>query len=289
MPTKVLVISGVAHCGSTFLGRLLGELDGFFFAGGVHLSAASLEREWACGCGEQHRVCPVWTGVYEAAFAGTASAPSELGLPRRDERALALLRPAHPARLAAQRAAFGRLFAALPAQTGARVVVDSSKAPGYARFLAGVEGVDLRILHLVRDPRATVHSWLREQEGRSGGPRFGPAAVAAVWSVWNPAIELAFRRGRYLRLRHEDLVADPEAGVRRILELVEEDVPQLPLRDGRHVELGAAHVIAGNPNRFERGTVEVRRDDAWREAGGGWQRQVSALTWPLRLRYGYPK
>jgi hypothetical protein len=36
------------------------------------------------------------------------------------------------------------------------------------------------------------------------------------------------------------------------------------------------------------GPATIRRDDAWRTAAGyDGRRTIAALTWPVRLRYGY--
>ena len=56
------------------------------------------------------------------------------------------------------------LYEAIAEVARARVVVDSSKLPTYAMLLDGIEGVDVRVAHLVRDPRAAAFSWQRKKE-----------------------------------------------------------------------------------------------------------------------------
>ena len=59
------------------------------------------------------------------------------------------------------------------------------------------------------------------------------------------------------------------------------------VHDGQ-VDLRVSHTVAGNPGRLETGTIPLRLDDAWRDAlPDGARRTVTALTWPLLLRYGY--
>jgi hypothetical protein len=58
--------------------------------------------------------------------------------------------------------------------------------------------------------------------------------------------------------------------------------------DGSRLVLGAHHSVGGNPMRFSRGTVEVRLDDAWRDALPARDRRiVTVLTWPLLVAYRY--
>ncbi len=62
---KVLYIAGVGRSGSTILGALLGQVEGFFFAGEL---GALFERvaERLCGCGEMVEECRLWREVFDA-------------------------------------------------------------------------------------------------------------------------------------------------------------------------------------------------------------------------------
>jgi hypothetical protein len=52
--------------------------------------------------------------------------------------------------------------------------------------------------------------------------------------------------------------------------------------------LGANHIVAGNPSRFETGPVAVRADDEWRRRlPRRSQLLVALLTMPLLRRFGY--
>jgi hypothetical protein len=293
-PVKVLYIAGVSHCGSTFLGALLGQVDGFFFAGELAHTARSLERGHACGCGLPLAECPVWQAIFAGAF-GSDGGPELLRLDHDDERARAAIRDLVRERRGAPRSAalaragdaFASTLRAIRDTTGAAVVVDSSKSPAYGRLLESTSGIDLRVLHLVRDPRATAWSWQKTPELNAR-----PPAVALIWDVWNPLIELlwARRRDRYLRLRYEDFATRPRETIDRILAFVGEPREELPFLTEREVQLDDTHSVEGNPSRFRTGRVEVRLDDQWltrREFRG--RRAVGALTLPLRLRYRYPR
>jgi hypothetical protein len=92
-------------------------------------------------------------------------------------------------------------------------------------------------------------------------------------------------------LRYEDFVADPSGTVARVvaeLGLVLEDGALE--RIGPHeVDLPESHGLAGNPSRFQVGSVSLRADEAWRRGlGAREQRIVTAATAPLLLRYHYP-
>jgi hypothetical protein len=156
--------------------------------------------------------------------------------------------------------------------------------------LQQAEGVEISVLHLVRDPRGVVNSRLRSEERRGRALSPAPAGFALVWVVWNGLIELVWRRKPYLRLRYEDFVAQPEAALTRIAAVVGERPSGMPFVAPDRAELAATHSIAGNRNRFQTGDVHVRLDDEWLRAerfSAADRRAVTALTWPLRLRYRY--
>jgi len=194
------------------------------------------------------------------------------------------------------RASLSRLYAAIAEVTGSRVVVDSSKLPGYADLLAATPGIDLRVLHLVRDPRAAAYSWstpkqLHDGAARAQMERIGPAKSALLWDLWNGAAAGLRHRVQagYLRLRYEDLVADQATALRRILELIGmADVP-LPIGAAGELPLGVHHSVAGNPDRLRQRTVRLVRDDRWLAAQRPRHRRVvTVMTAPRLVRYGYP-
>jgi hypothetical protein len=159
-----------------------------------------------------------------------------------------------------------------------------------------VEGVDLRVLHLIRDPRAAAYSWAKKKRqpdspDREFMHRKSPTQSAVLWDAWNSAIEALWRDKpeNYLRLRYEDFIAEPRHSFEQILKLVDEEEANLPLEGERAVKLGISHTVSGNPNRFDTGTVELRQDRAWQEKMKPRDKAlVTAGTLPLLKRYRYP-
>jgi len=93
-------------------------------------------------------------------------------------------------------------------------------------------------------------------------------------------------------LRYEALISQPRQGLERILAHAGEPVTPESfafLGDG-WVELGCDHTVAGNPMRFHQGRLDLRLDQAWTTKLPARDRKVvTAITWPLQLRYGYSK
>lgn len=303
-PIKVLYIAGWQRSGSTILANILGQIRGFFSTGELYyLWDFVWSRNVLCGCGRRIRECPVWTTVLEQAFGGPEgidmAAMRELGHRVGCTRGLPeLVFPWSRRRVAARLADYlenlGRLYRAIAATTATRVVVDSSKWPSYGRVLEMVDGLDVRVVHLVRDPRAVAHSWLRRKALPDRDPPEElfrrPADSSLRWNAWNVAAELYWRRDprRCYLLRYEDFVDRPRTSVRAILEWIGEGGAELPFVSEHAVELGVTHTVSGNPMRLSSGRTEVAPDDEWRVRMGARDRAlVSALTFPLLWRYGY--
>jgi hypothetical protein len=303
---KVLYVAGSGRSGSTILDRTLGQLDGFFSAGELcNLWERGLLARRRCGCGTPVPDCAVWRPILADAFGGPdrvdaagLAAAAHRRLSVRSVPALLLGRDGHDggADDDAYRAALAQLYRAVQRHTGCRVLVDSSKSPVYARLLADTPGLDVAVVHLVRDPRATAWSFLRNKRLPDFGDdrlmvRQHPLVSARRWSLWQAATELLWRgrSGRYLRLRYEDFVRDPQPAVRAIVALAGEEPAGWPFTGPAMVRLAATHSVSGNPNRFGTGEVELRADEEWRGAMRPADRaMVTALTWPLLLRYRYP-
>jgi len=300
---KVLYIAGSGRSGSTILDRILGQYDGFFAAGELcNLFSRGLVARRRCGCGIPIPDCPTWSGILKEAFGDVAALDAERlaahsARQLRPRRLLSVAR-AHWSRrapgTAEHQAVLAAVYRAVWRQTGCRVIVDSSKSPIYATLLAAIPGVEVHVVHLVRDPRATAFSFLRTK----ALPDFGddrqmitqpPLVSARRWALWQTASELLWRRsGRYLYLRYEDFTRAPRAAVEEILALVGEDPAGSPFTDDRTVRLGATHSVSGNPNRFGTGDTAIRADDEWkRRMRAADRRKVTLATWPLLLRYGY--
>ena len=299
---KTLYIAGFGRSGSTLLDNLLGGVEGFFSAGELcYTWAQNLPHTGLCGCGKTPRRCEVWGQVFASDSVGNIDVREMARLESHALRTrhLPLMLAPHGEAIL-QRSLDGYLknlgmfYEEIQHVTGARVIVDSSKTPAYGWALERTPGVEMYVVHLVRDPRATAYSWLKKKHQPDRGEagymdQHPPAKSSALWTSWNATAERLWGRSdRYLRLRYEDFVADPRATLQRILTLVDERDAEPPFIEGREVELGTTHTIAGNPNRFASGKTELRLDDEWMHRMGRRDRAlVTALTLPLLARYGY--
>lgn len=289
----VLYVAGSMYSGTTLLGRMLGELDGCFFAAEVaHLWDYGLTRNERCGCGEPVRSCQLWRAILEEAFGSLASVDVEWLAAVKSRlvsiRRLPQVLAGHVGRgplagdVAGFREALGRLYPAIRTVTGSRVVVDTTKSPVYALLLDGVAGIELRVAHVVRDPRGALFSQLRRVDG------FPPTTFLLLYDAWNALTELGWRwRSPYLLVRYEDLVRTPGETFAKVARFAGLAAGELDLDDGR-VRLPATHAIDGNRSRFTTGLIDLEIDDEWR-GRLPWRLRMltNGLTWPLLVRHSY--
>ena len=188
------------------------------------------------------------------------------------------------------------LYAAVGRATGADVIVDSSKHGPDAYLISMLLDIDMYVLHLVRDPRATAYAWGKRKRKSFEPVRYfaqvGPLTSSWRWLRRNAVIEALVRRrqgDRYLLMRYEDFVADPQAAVRSICSLVGEAQAELPFVSERTVRIGPNHTVGGNPARFDSGEVQITPDDEWRSALTRRSKLLATVpTAPLLRRYNYP-
>ena len=294
---KVLYLAGMSHSGSTIIGHALGEVDGFFFAGEIdNLWQRGLIENRTCGCGEPFRECETWSAILRAAYPFLTLAEIErmrdihLKYVRlRGARTLVDLRngrlPAsHP--LLHYRNMLDRLYTAIRKTTGAGVIVDSSKSPWYAAVLGTSPRIDLHLVHIVRDPRGNIFSFVRRGRHSSRELLFR----AARWNAWHLATERLHARGGapYVRVRYEDFVSRPSETMIEILGLVGIDDPALEFLSEGSVRLHPKHLFSANRSRNVVGDVALKLDQEWRsQLPAGPRTMITAITLPIARRYGY--
>ena len=304
---RVLYIGGSGRSGSTLLERVLGQLPRFCAVGElVHLWRRGVRDNELCGCGIPFRGCPFWDQVGKEAFGGWENLDVDevLALQETVDRHRFIpfmlatsLSPRYERRASRYSAYLTRLYRAIHEVAESRVIVDSSKSAPFAFLLRRVQGLDLRVVHLVRDSHGVAFSWTRRvprPEVRGGGaymPTYHPARAGLEWITDNLLFHVLGTTGvPHTLLRYETLVRDPRTQIQRILDLQEEraETSDLEFVHDGYVEVEGSHSVSGNPMRFHRGRVPLRVDDEWRRKMDRNDRVlVSAITWPLLARYGY--
>lgn len=303
---------GRPHSGSTVLSALLGQLPRTRAVGELHRiedERLSGELPQRCSCGRVQASCPFWRGVRERFVSGQGATGTGgetwgrfLASLRHFTRSAHMLRLPllDPARAPAAELVdgLGALYDAIADEAGADTVVDASRNPFVAGLLLRARP-DARVLHLVRHGEDSLYSKLRRlQEGR--GFRWyryhwrAPRAVAPLlalsglsWVALNGAAEAlgAAHGDRVLRVRYEDLCADPGGTLARIGAFLDRDAAPLAARLDAQEPIACEHLIGGNGLRLA--GAFVFRPDAGKPLPWRHRALFRLYAWPLLLRYGY--
>lgn len=306
---KVLYILGAGRSGSTILGNVLGESEGYFHAGELRgIWGNGLVRGQSCGCGDPVPECRIWSRVVAATFADPAVPNVDARTVERWKVAMRMRRTwrllhGSPRSLSAwtELDAYTRVMASLYRHlaelTESTVIVDSSKRASDGALVRLMPGVEPFYVHLVRDPRAVAFSWQRVKPSLGSPrlremPRFGPSESTRYWTQLNIGAELIKRShpaDRFLRVRYEDFVIRPRETSEAVAAMVGEPASDDPFVDERTVELRPNHTVGGNPDRLKHGPIRLRSDDEWIGQQASTDRlRATAVALPLLARYGYP-
>lgn len=302
----VLFIGGIGRSGTTVFELSLGTDERVVPLGEVvHLWQRSLIDDEPCGCGEPFSQCSFWTEVGAKAFGGWDRVDAERVLTLRHRIDRTVRTPQLAARVGGPAwhtdvreyaSYYSRIYRAAVEVSGSSVVVDSSKQASLPYVLRYADGLDVRVLHCVRDSRAVAYSWTKQVARPDATTpasrymtRYPPAVLAVKWLQHNLVID-GLRLGRLptMLLRYEDWADDPVAAYRSTLAFA-----GLEPRANDHVahnwvDLPTTHTCSGNPMRFTTGRVGIRRDESWKSSLPRRSRAlVTALTAPLLATYGY--
>lgn len=286
-PIKLIYIAGYGRSGSTLLDIALGQHPNVLGAGEISpLTRHVWENDEYCACSKRVRSCPFWSSVMSE---WAPDLPAYLGEQKGSESILGGRRTSGDFATRTR-----TLLGILESCSGKAIVVDSSKLPGRGFALASTPGIELYVVHLVRDPRAVVWSMMKPMKrqveaGVQKELRPKPLLYTALrWLIVNfatDALTAKLGRDRSIRVRYEDFVAAPSETLRQILHLVGEQSDGLP--DGISAPFRPQHQVAGSRHRMQK-ELSIRIDERWRsDMPSVRQWAVALLCAPLLRRYGY--
>lgn len=272
----VAYVAGYGRSGSTWLDILLGAHPLITSLGeSGRVWELALDPAETCVCGNVYNRCPQW-GAAIRAIGSDAELTELKDCAYRVEHWIGGSFGAPTECAATYRRATAECFRHLASNSVARVFVDSSNT-AYNFFwrpaaLSRNAGVEVRIIHLVRDPRAVLGSCMKGQNSRlaKGDNGLRPLwwLIALVgWVIANVGAALNSRivgSENSLRIEYETLVAAPEETLDEIGRLIGIEMTRLKEQVRRGAPFMPGHLVAGN--RMARKGAVFPRTDATTDA-----------------------
>lgn len=299
---------GSPYTGSTLLGFLLNAHPDCVSIGAATGLTARVDLDsYQCSCGERFRDCGFWNqvvartaalgaavDVFETDYWATHVRMSRnrtlngilvrsLGNDTLTDLRDALVARRGPVRreLDQARLATWSLARAILDITARRVFVDTARDHQRPKYLAPDPRIDVRVIHLVRDPRGNAASIMRHTG-------VDVATAAKQWRHYNVEADRVRRYvspDSWMTLRYEDLCADPQATLDRIAQFLGVTPAPLP----GDLQAGENHIV-GNSMRLN-GIKEIREDTRWKQTLSPADLAVIARTTgeaSRRLGFGWP-
>jgi hypothetical protein len=270
---KVIYVMGEGRSGSTILDLLLSNHKRIVGAGELWSFYTGTDTTTGlCTCGLPFKDCNFWQLVrqrYLNEIGGSSIEPI-----RNQRRYYDRLMWVFPRLLGVHERGFNdyckslfSIYKVLAEVSQKEVIVDSTKHIGRAVNLLKCPGIDVFLIHLVRDGRGVIWSRLRDKERDPSLNRKGPLLSTLVWMTKNVLASLVgyFARDRIIKLRYEDLISAPVKELSRIGKLCGLDMDGVlhNLSEKNIHRMG--HQIGGN-NKARSGDekLNLRLDEEWK-------------------------
>jgi hypothetical protein len=285
-PIRVVYVMGAGRSGSTVLDTILNNHEDVIGVGElVHLFIEGSAQKENCSCGETRDACEIWKSVRErwSELTGLSSITEHERLMTKFTFA-ECLKQTHAT------------YQAIAEATGKRVIIESSKNPLRAKLLCLTPGLDVRLVHLVRDARGVAWSRMKTfAKSKEGGVpqdiRSKPIQISAgYWLFMNflsEQVRKTFPDQPSARIHYEEFVTTPERTLKEIGDVAGLDYSTISDRLLSGAPMAPGHLYAGNRVRTA-GPIKLRSDMAWTEKLTPGQKRLTWLLAGHKLRqYGY--
>jgi hypothetical protein len=298
-----LVIPGSGHSGTTLLSLLLRQSTDTLNLGQTRDFWRSYARNRTCSCGAKMQDCALWSTAAATAFPGwdkddfLAMDKRQTAFSKDAEQIQDWGAPDEIAGLTARHETYvadlGRFLRAAREAAGAARVVDISKSPQIALAFHLTGLFEVRLLNLVRDPRAVAVSWDKRVSDRTRLENLMVGWKTRRRRLHRWAEQSAGQDGIAHRvLRYERFVAAPRAETQDLLAWMGDANPapvfHAPLEaliswDTQHLFPPANDTVLAE----KRTEVLVRAPTGWRSLRRHWRVHLLALraTHPDGLPY----
>lgn len=261
---KIIYIAGDGRSGSTLLDSILSNIEGSISVGECNrFWVRYVENESHCSCSEIMQQCVLWSKVEERLkqqFPDYKAAEFEKKV--RAFQYYKIFDKIPSLMLQPEWLDFTKIvkafYTAIAHLSGSNCIIDSSKSMPWVCLLQHIEGFDVRLIHLERNPVEVANSWKKTirlpeyTESEVFMPKKGNMLIAKTWLKIKLMGRVLKREGNYIFVRYRTLCENQETELNRIADFVEERIPVNKL------QVLPSHSIGGNPMRSELKKLEIK-------------------------------
>lgn len=291
---KIIYIMGCGRSGTTIMDILLGNHAGFLSVGELNNAQQAWNEDKTCSCGISLKKCGIWEKVGENWFIDDQNNKYYDIMKRQKdiERQFSIVKHMvgfyDQSIIDSYHSLVHDIFKLLQIQSSAKAIIDSSKSIGRGLVLLKNTNLDVRVIHLVRDPRGVYSSF---QKKNLITPTMGILSLAFYWNSVNlfaSLLKFKFGNKKFLRICYEDLVINSDNVLDQIGNFIEEDLSDVKIKLKDEVPMDRGHLASGNRVRNQNVALILQPDFKWKKSIKFHQRIfVEICCFPLMLAYKY--
>jgi hypothetical protein len=282
---KIIYLMGAGRSGTTALATFLNASENVTCLGELHQLPQYITENSPCSCGQPLSECDFWSNYSDTLKPLISNEYCKEQHALESHRSVfKYLKSTFSASKLTYHKVNTDLFTEVQHNTG-NAILDSAKYVGRALALFSNDRYDVRVIYMTRDPRGVVESFAKKvQTSRS------MFSACLYYNAINFLAEFACRiilRGRYLKVRYEDLLNEPINTFNNIGQFTDIDVNNITSKIEHKERFVIGHVVGGNRMKTA-GAIEFRKADNWPNKISRVKRLVVyGLTLPFNLLNRY--
>lgn len=289
---KIIYVIGTGRNGSTLLDVVLGNSQKVQSTGELYNAVSVWQKNKTCSCGKEVSSCDFWSRVkklLDGALDSLDLKNTSETLRRFERGTLSLLsmefhRIAHSHAFEQYERFLKELYTSVFTVSAKPILVDSSKNPFRGYALLNVFKGKVYFVHLVRDGRGQMWSWMKNglippfgihikktnvDDGKVGNEYYWwtPWLYTVSWLAYSLLSSFVIWKAGHeksIRIQYEDFLNDPSHHIKRISDLVDEDLSDLDQLVASKQPLKIDHLIAGNRLRMTKQLSIKLPDEEWK-------------------------
>jgi hypothetical protein len=298
---KIVYIAGYGRSGSTILETLISQNDNIVSSGALVNIFSWFNKNEKCACSKRVQDCDFWSKIISCDLKAVTRKCENV---RKKIESLSgfpgLMFGIHRKNYTGVYSeCMEELYRNIALTSKKNVIVDSSKScrwcTGRPLAIQKYTNIQVKVVFITRDVRGVAWSTIKgagskERRRFINNKYFQCIKSSISWSLTNLLVTIMKKKiakENFLQVKYEDLVRNPSAQLKRIEELVDEDMDGVIEKVRLKGSLTTGHILGGNRLRFNK-KQEFRPDLAWKNEMPFRFRVLSEIiSFPVRKLLGY--